>query len=868
MSWRLKLRALRNPHLRRDLEDELASHIDMRAEALRAEGWAPDAALREARRRFGSVNQIEEVTRELHVFTFLETLLQDVRYGLRRLRHEPGFTLVAVLTLGLVIGANGAIFSLMEAVLLRPLPFSKPEQLVYLRAKYLQTDNVGIAPPDIQDYARARSLSSVAGMMSQSVNLTGVDEPTRLFGAFVTSSFFSALNVRAAEGRVFGQEADSPGAPRVCVISHGIWQRRCGGDPTIVGRALILNGEPHTVVGIMPAGFWTAFLIADVWLPVQFHPNYQPERSWAGLRAFGRLRDGASLEQARAELTTLAGQLEAEYPDSHRGRSLWIVPLHEQTVQPQRRTVLVLVGGVICVLLIGCANIAGLLMTKAIGRTHEMSLRASLGAGRVRLVRQLLTESLLLALTGGVLGLALAYAGMALINAFWIDLLNGTVLTLNGVVVAYLLAISTGTGLLFGLAPAFLARRQAAPSLRQRGTLAADSPLRSVLVASQVALALVLLIGAGLMMKSVARLAGVDPGFRGERVLTMEYRVPRNKYPQPEQQTRFHYDVAARVAALPGVESAALVGALPFSGNFGSADVTFPGRPEPPRESPYTVWLNLTTPGYFQTIGVPVVDGRDFTLADAAASVPVAIVSRSFVARYFPGERAVGQQVSLPPRERGETRRTLATIVGVVGDVRNALSRDELPQLYVPYAQQPFIFATLTLRAKGDPRAMARDAQRAIWSVDKDQPMWKIRTLQSLVDGSFSYSRYVVFMLGSFSALALLLAALGLYGVLAYSVTQRTAEFGVRLAIGATPAHIVRLVVGKGLVLALAGLACGVGAALLLMRYLRTQLFEVTTYDPAIYVGVSAVLIAVALVAVFLPARRATKVDPVIALRQ
>lgn len=865
MSLRLKLHSLTNRRLDRDLDDELSSHIEMRVEELVAEGWAPDKARIEARRHFGNFGRTIEQTRELHVFNFIESIIHDVRYGLRRLYREPAFTLAAIITLGLVIGANGAVFSLTEAILLRPLPYPKPDQLMILWGQNVESKKTAISVPELEDYRKARSLAMLAATTSQSVNLTGIDEPTRVIGGFVSSNFFAVLGVKAAIGRFFLQDDDKPGAARVCVVSHGVWQDRFGGDPKLLGRSLTLNNELYTVVGIMPPSFQERFNNAGIWLPFQYYPNYGRDRTQLIVIAIGRLAEGSTIGQASAELASIAKQLEAQYPESNRSRTVALVPLHEQMVSGARQTVLVLAGAVVCVLLIGCANIAGLLMAKAVGRKQEMAIRTSLGAGRGRLVRQLLTESVLLALGGGLFGVVLAASGMSLMNASWADLMNGTALTLNGTVMAYLLGISLVTGILFGLAPVLFARPQTATALRQRGSGAGQGRFRDVLVTAQLALALVLLIGAGLMLKSVARLSGVDPGFRGERVLTMEYRVPRNKYPKGEQQTQFHNEVVARVAALPGVEAAGLVGGLPFAGNFNTANITLPDRPEPPREAPFTVSFNMATPGYFRTVGTPLLEGRDFQLNDSASTAPVAIVSRSFVKRYWPGQNPIGMQVRVPAGVNGVT----AAIVGVVGDtLENALDDVGIPQIYLPYAQRPFIFATLAVRTRGEPLAMTRAVQQAIWSIDKDQPMWKIRTLESLVYRSFSYRRYTLVLLGGFSALALLLAAIGIYGVLAYSITQRTAEFGIRAAIGATPADIVRLVVGRGALLIGAGIASGIIASLALVRFLRTQVYDVSTEDPAVYASLSLLLLLVALLAVLLPARRAMRIDPVVALRQ
>jgi putative ABC transport system permease protein len=801
---------------------------------------------------------------------WLETWGQDIRYGARMLRRHPAFTVAAVLTLGLVIGANGAIFSVLEAVLIRPLPFVKPEQLVLLFGKDRAAARNSISPVDLEDWARAHSFQSVAAWQAQSVNLTGVEEPARVIGAFVSSTYFQMLGVRPVRGRLFAKEEDRPGAGRVCVVSHGLWQGRFGGDPSLVGRSMILNGEAYTVAGILPEGFAGPFFSSDVWMPIWAYPNYVRDRRRTNVIAMARLADGASVQQARAELDTITRQLAVQYPDTNRDRSAVIAPLHDTMVEDLRPTLLLLAGAVVCVLLIGCANVAGLQLTQAFGRRRELAVRASLGAGQGRLMRQLLTESCLLGLAGGLCGLGLAAGGIRLIVGYS-DNLTDAAVGLNAPVVVFLVLVSLLTGTLFGLAPAFLARREATRSLVQRGAGFAHGKTRGMLVTAQVALALVLLAGTGLLVKSLAKLVSVDPGFKTDHLLTLEYRVPRNKYPSGAMQTQFHSRVVARVAALPGVESAADIRALPFSGNNAARFVSFPDRPPAPVEAPWIVGYNAVSPEYFSTVRMPLLKGRFFTPGDRAESARVAIVSRSFEAKFWPRESAVGHQILVPKADSDSTSADLvpATVVGVVPDTKHdSLTQPEAPQLYAPYAQDPFIFATLVVRTKSDPLAMTRDVQRAIWSVDKDQPVWKIRTMESLIAKSMQSRRHTMFLLGCFSGLALLLAAVGLYGVLAYSVSQRTAEFGIRLAVGAEPGQILSSVVKSGVQLTLIGLGAGLVAALSLSRFLRTQLFEVSSSDPTVYAMICGLLLVVGLIAAVLPARRASRVDPVVALRQ
>jgi putative ABC transport system permease protein len=858
---RLKLRALWNRELDQDLDDELRSHIEMKAEELEAEGMPPAEAMREARRRFGNLALTAEKTRDLHIFSVLDNAIQDLKYGIRRLRREPAFTLAAVLTLGLVIGANGAIFSVLEAVLLRPLPFAEPHRLIEILATSKGSNRGAISIPDLEDIAAgARTISGIAAEEVQSVNYTGVAEPGRLIGGFVSGNYFDILGVRPILGRGISATDEKPGGPNVLLLNYAIWRDRFGSDAGILGRSLILNNQVHTIIGVLPESFRPQHINAEVWMPVRHYPAYSRDRARASISAaMARLAPGATEEQARAELTGIMSRLAQEYPASNRDRGLAILPLSDFAIGAKRNTVLVLAAAVTCVLLLGCANIAGLLLTKAASRRQEMAIRASLGAKTGRLMTQLLTESLLLAVAGGALGMLLAAAGMQLLATYSPDLIGVPELRLNLPVVAYLAAISILTGVLFGLAPAFAARRQAANFLRQRGTgSAGQRGFQNALVAGQVALALVLLISAGLMATSVRNVAAIHPGFNGERVLTMEYRLPRDQYKTGPQQSSMHQQFVDRVAGVPGVESVGLIGALPFSGNSNRASVQQPDRPEP-----LVVGYNPATPGYFTTAGVPLLEGRDFATGDGPDSQPVAIVSRTFADQFWtPGQSPLGRQVKLASGP-------VVTVVGVVGDVKqNSLDDAKTACLYRPYAQDPYTFATLVVRTQGDPLMMTKSVKQAIWSADKDQPLWKIRTMQSLVDRSYSYIRYLTYFLGCFALLALVLAAIGLYGLLSYAVQQRTAELGVRMAIGAAPADILRLVVRGGLLLTAAGIVAGIAAALLITQILKAQVYGVATTDPAVYASVAMVLLAVALIAVWLPARRAMRVDPVIALRQ
>lgn len=870
MSWAFKWRsALKRGRLKQDIDDELRTHVEMRREELIASGMNAEEADADTRRRFGNFTLTGERTREIHVFTTLETLVQDLRYGFRVLRRQPVFTAAAVLTLALVIGATGAIFSLLDAILLRAWPFPHPEQLVLVVTKDHEGNRMPLSMEDLADYRSSHALSSIAAAMGQSVNLTGVEEPTRLVGSFVSSEYFPLFGVKPVLGRVFQQRDDRPGAPRVCLLSESVWNGRFGADPGILGRAVTLNGELFTVVGIIPSTFESP-ITSEVSLPIQYYPNYTPDRSHPVALGIGRLAPGVSLDQARAALSTIARQLERAYPDTDKDKGVEITGLRETLLADVRPTLLLLGGAVGCILLIACANLAGLLIAKASSRWHEIAVRASLGASGGRISRQLLTESLLLAVIGGIGGCGLAYVGARLLPASVSDL-SGYAIAPNWTLLLFVSGLSLATGLVFGLAPAVLARRTG-DALRVRGPAGGHAHLRSVLVAGQIAVAMVLLAGAGLTVKSLFQLIQVKPGFSMKHILTLEYRLPKSKYPTGAQETSFHDRVVERVSALPGVDAAGIVRALPFSGNGEAVVIGLPDRPEPPMGMPYMADYNAATPTYFSTVGIPLLAGREFEPNDNATSTRVIIVSRTFAQRFWPGRRAIGQQVMIPEQDIAAQGSHLgpARIVGVVGDVKQeSLDKAAGPQLYVPYAQDPFIFATLVVRTHGEPMQMAKSVERAVWSIDKDQPMWKIRTLKSLVDRSTrgGHRGIVVIALTAFSGFAMLLAAIGIYGVLAYTVGQRTSEFGIRMALGATPRDVLAMVLRKGLVLTGTGLVIGVVLSLALSRFLKGQLYEVSTTDPAIYLAVCMLLLIISGAAITAPARRAMHIDPAASLR-
>jgi putative ABC transport system permease protein len=824
------------------------------------------------------------------------TFWSDLRYALRTLAQRPGFTAVAALTLALGIGANTAIFSRIDATLLRKPAFADPDRLALVWGKSGEQgfSELPLSLPNFLDLrAQSRVFEELAAWVTDRINLSGGNEPEQLQYALVTSNFFTVLGVRPVAGRAFLPAEEQPGCPRIVVLSHSLWQRRFGGAPDLVGRSVTLDGVPHEVVGILPAGFRFASFPreTDVWMPFGLDP-FQGRRYARGaksLGAVGRLKQGVALSQAQADLDTVAGRLEQEHPDLNKGLGLRAVPLQEQAVRNMRPALFVLLGAVSFVLLIACANVASLLLARATSRRREMAVRAALGAGRLRLVRQLLTESVCLALAGGLLGLTLAsWAGDLLAylaqrgsSPFVPYTAPEAAFSLDARVLGFTFLLSVLTGVLFGLVPALQASRTDLSEALKEGGLRGTGLLRhgrarSVLVVAEVALSLTLLVGAGLLLKSFLRLVEVPPGFRPEHVLTMDASLPQSRY-DGAAVARFYRQLLERVSALPGVESAGAVTLLPLSGEDSSTGFFVEGQPPPPpAERPHTHHRAVSA-GYFQALGVELVQGRGFTDADSDGAPRVAIVNQTMARRLFPGADAVGKRVALdfeamhfyqdrPPDL--DIPAGLRTIVGVAADVRHAgLDLPAVPEMYVPYLQQPARDMTLVVRSTLDPGVVAEAVAREVRALDKDQPVSNVRTMSQLLGESVAAQRFNLELLGAFAVLALVLAAVGLFGVVSYGVGQRTHEIGVRMALGAQARDVLRLVVGQGMGLVLLGLVLGLGASWGLTRFLSSLLFEVSATDPAVFAGVSALLAAVALAASVLPGRRAMSVDPAVALR-
>ncbi|MEK6283283.1 MAG: ABC transporter permease [Acidobacteriota bacterium] len=799
----------------------------------------------------------------------MESLLQDLRYRLRTLRKNPGFTFAAVLTLALGIGANTAIFSLANSIVFRPLPYQEPERLVLLAYAFNE-----VSPANFLDWrAQNQSFESVAALTYWIANLTGSDEPERLDGYAVSPSLFPMLGVKPIQGRSFLPEEEEEGKDNVVMVSAGFWQRRLGSDPNSVGKTLTINGKTRTVVGIMPADFQFYDSGIDIWIPLSFSAKDKEARRMAFLTAVGRLKPGVSLDMAQSDMTGVAGRLEQLYPQTNANVGIKLIPLHQYIVGSIRPAILMLLGAVSFVLLIACGNVANLLLARATSRQKEIGIRLALGAKRLRLIRQLLTESILLSLLGGLLGLALAWWGVYVFansisqpNAPFIPRL--TEIRVDNTVLFFTLGISLLTGILFGLTPALqLSKPELVETLKDGNKGASGGTkgrrLRNVLVVAEVALSLVLLCGAGLMIRSFMQLLKVDLGFNQENLLVMNLSLNPAKYQKQDQMAAFNQQALERIRALPGVQSATLTTTLPLTGQDASGAFLIEGRPEPAPNEPLVVKIRTTDYDYFRTLGIPLKKGRYFTAKDDEKGAGVAIINESTAKRFWPNEEPLGKRIKL-----AGPNSPLAEIVGVVGNVRHSTLRAQPnPELYFPLQQNPQRGLMLVVRTNLDPASFSSTVRNQIFGVDKNQPVSNIRTMKQLVYNSSYLNRLAMVLLGIFAGVALILAAIGLYSLISYSVTQRTHEIGVRMALGAKSRDIFKMIVREGLVLTLIGIGIGLAAAFALTRLMSTLLFGVSASDPVSFVAVSLLMVTVAFVASYLPARSATRVNPVVALR-
>jgi putative ABC transport system permease protein len=799
----------------------------------------------------------------------METLIQDIRYGLRSLWKRPGFTVVALITLALGIGANTAIFSLINAVLIRPLPFREPDRLVWSWGNIRNGSNrASVSPLDYLDYRQQnRSFEEFAAMISVplSANLTGGGEPQRLTAAGVTGNFFQALGVQPALGRTLMLENENTGRDQVAVLSYGLWQKRFGGDPGIINQRIALDGKSFEVLGVMPRDFDFP-ATTEVWVPLNF--DVQPglkQRKAHFLRPVGRLKAGVSLAQAQADTDAVARRLEATYPDTNTGWNLRLVSLREQIVGNIRSTLYILLGAVGLVLLIACANVANLLLAHAASRRKEIALRTALGAGRLRIARQMITESVILALLGGALGTLLAIWGVQALIALSGDNIPATAhVKIDLTVLLFTLVTSVLTGLLFGLAPALRTMRLSlSETLKEGGRSGSESGqrnrTRSLLVIFECAVAVMLLVGAGLLIRSLVRLQSTNPGFDSSNVLTIRIDLPDQKYATPESRSNFWEQFESRVGALPGVESVGLVSELPLSGQPNDMPYTVEGRPADAANQGFDDDFRRVSQDYFRTLRIPFLRGRNFTPQEVRDSAKVLVISESLAAQTFPNEEPLGKRLVMGFRNEP------FEIVGIVGDVRHrSLAQTPLPTMYMPALESG---ENVVIRAQNDTSSIAAAVRREIAVIDPNQPIATVRTMNEWLGLAVAAPRYRTGLFGLFAGLALLLSAVGIYGVMSYSVGQRTHEIGVRMALGARQLDVLKLVVRQGMGLVFVGLGIGLIGATALTRIISSLLFDVGTRDPATFTGVSILLAAVAFIACYVPAWRATKVDPLVALR-
>jgi putative ABC transport system permease protein len=801
----------------------------------------------------------------------MENIIQDLRYGVRVLLKSPTFTAVAVIALALGIGANTAVFSVVNAVLLKPLPYKDSDRLVMMFGASLETGrgNGSVSPPDFLDYReRNQVFERYAAYTSggASFSLTGAGEPERVQGVRVTEGFFETLGIDPALGRSFSPEEEQPGREQVAIISNGLWQRRFGSDPEMVGKAVMLNDRSFTVVGVMPAGFQFP-RETEIWVPIAFKTPQTSVRRFHFLRPIGRLKPGVDIQQAQAEFTSIARQLAAAYPESNRDYGARLISLTEQTVGDMRQPLLVLGCAVAFVLLIACANVANLLLARASARQKEIAIRAALGATRARVARQMLTESVLLSLLGGAFGLLVAWWGIKALVAFSSNNIPRVKeIGLDGRVLGFTLLVSVATGVVFGLIPALQASRaDLNETLKEGGRSAATAMgqwVRRALVVFEVAIALFVLIGAGLMMKSFLRLSQVDPGFKPANVLSMQVGLTQGRYPDAPKRISFFQQLIRRIEALPGVQSVGTISHLPMSGQQEDTRFTIEGKPADP-DNPTYANARVASPDYFRALAIPLLRGRYFTEQDSMDAPHAVIISSTFAEEFFPGEDPIGQRLAIDIGEQWK-----GEIVGVVGSIRhNSLASEPWREMYVNQYQTPVSEMNVVVRAAGDPTQLTSAIRGEVQALDKDVPVYSVRTMDELVSESVAKPRFRTLLLGIFASVAMVLAAVGIYGVMSFYVTQRTHEIGIRMALGASSTHVMRMVVGQGMKLALAGVCAGLAVSLLSTKLISSLLYEVSASDPATFAVISSALTAVALLASYLPARRATKVDPLVALR-
>jgi putative ABC transport system permease protein len=811
----------------------------------------------------------------------MDTLVQDIRFGLRMLLKAPGFTAVAIIVLALGIGANTAIFSVVNAVLLRPLPYPQPDRLVQVWHTPPQSSFPGakifsVSPANYFDWVNQnRSFEQLAIYGFMSFNLTGKGEPESLIATRVSSNFFSVLRTQPMAGRVFTSEEDSSGHGKVVIISHAFWQSHFGADPNTVGQTISLNSESYTIVGIMPAKF--AFPTSSdpkfqtqMWTPIAWTDKDRSVRGNHNFLVIGRLKLDTTLEQAKAEMTTISSRLEQQYPADDKGWGATIIPMREQMVGEVRTALMILLGAVGFVLLIACANVANLVLVKTLARQKEIAIRTALGASSFRVLRQILAETLMLSLCGGLLGLAVAHFGVRLIVAFLAQQLPFAAnISLDVPVLVFTLLVSILTGVIAGVVPAFRATKTNLNDSLKAGLGRTDADsggnrTRSVLVVSEMALSLVLLVGAGLMIRTLSQLRNVDSGMDAHNVVITDLQLSRVKYAKPVQQFAFYDQLLRRLRTLPGVQSASAIDIMPLSGGGSTQPIAVEGRPMVPMAEQPEVPVRIVEPDFMRTMHIPLLQGRMLNTADTEDRPQTVLISDAMAKRIWPGENPIGKRLTLTffPEKIRE-------VVGVVGNVKqDGLDVAEpAATLYLPMAQAPRSFMTVALRVAAQPGDIGPAIANAVHEIDREQPVNDIVAMDLVMADSIARQRFNMLLLGTFAGLALLLAAIGLYSVLAYSVRRRVREIGVRMALGAQRVDVIRMILGQGVKLALIGVVIGVVAAFVLTRLMASQLFQVSATDPLTFIGVAAILMLVAIAACYIPALRAAKVDPMVALR-
>jgi putative ABC transport system permease protein len=861
-----------------EMTEELRAHVELRTQRNLASGMSPDAAHYAALRAFGGVEQIKERCRDERGIAWLDEMLRDLRFAGRMLRKHPGFTLVIVGTLALGIGANTALFSIINSVVLRPLPFADAHRLVFLAERWTDVERASIAYPNFLDWReQQRVFDRMGAYRTRPYNLTGDADPIQISVTEISLDALAVLGVQPTLGRLFLPEEDSPRGVPVALLGDALWRSRYGASPDIVGQTILLDGRAHTVVGVMPPSFDFPGG-RTLWVPLS--PIAATGGDWAtrnahsGIYSVARLKAGVTLEQARANFDAIAARLDAQYPAANRGHRVLLVSLHDAQVGGAGRALWPLFGAAALVLLIACANVANLLLARASARQSEIAVRAALGASRARILRQLFVEGLLLAALGGAAGLLLAqWMLQGIVTLLAPTLPNAADTRLDGTVLIFFAGLALLSAVLFGLAPAWQASRvdlREALQRMSRGSSARSAKFRHGLVVLELALTLLLLIGAGLLLRTMVQLARVDPGFTNEQVLTFRINLNTGKYPTSVQQTAFFENLLVRLRALPAVKSATVASRVPLDDHGWDSEFLIEGRPEPaPGARPY-VELQRIDPDYFRTMGIPLLRGRAFAPREeqSGAGLNAIIIDEEFARRFWPHEDPIGQRVRFPWGGARENN-PVVTIVGVVGHVKlEKLSEvGGNVQAYLPFAQMPRPAMTVVLRAAGDPSALLASARQQVLALDPNQPIYSARTFEDLRERSGAPQRLNLILLGSFALMALGLATVGLFGVLSYLVAQRQREIGVRVALGAARSDVVRLIVREGLMLVGIGAAIGVPATIALARVLSNLLFEVSPRDPLTFGAVLTVLVVVALLASWLPARRAAKIDPMLALR-